>query len=152
MRLDSLFPSVVGVEEPGKNQTAKTQWQGPRQQQGQPHRPFALKWQGGQQSCTKDCDDLSAFSRGEGPGEPVRLMSRLARAGVTDGLDISSRKPDWIRPKVSHGDDVLAPAILAELKAFAGDRGPYPTFESFLPDLLARLGSRGPGLRAGRPR
>jgi lipoic acid synthetase len=69
-------------------------------------------------------DDLSAFSRGEGPGEtvsvtgrtagsstgsarapapaaddgvPVRLRGRLAQAGVTDGLQIASRKPDWLR-------------------------------------------------------
>ncbi|MGH9110877.1 MAG: lipoyl(octanoyl) transferase LipB, partial [Acidimicrobiales bacterium] len=75
--------------------------------------------------------DLSAFSRGEGPGEavstraenecgaqagadapavaphspsvaadagvPVRLRGRLAQAGVTDGLQIASRKPDWLR-------------------------------------------------------
>jgi len=66
-------------------------------------------------------DDLSAFSRGEGPGaavrtaadhgvaaEPVRLMQRLGQAGVTDGLAIASRKPDWLRPKVVHGPEVLA--------------------------------------------
>jgi lipoyl synthase len=52
-------------------------------------------------------DDLSAFSRGEGPGEPVRLRGRLAAAGVTDGLEISERKPDWLRPVVSHGPEVL---------------------------------------------
>jgi lipoic acid synthetase len=96
-------------------------------------------------------DDLSAFSRGEGPGQaisasgravgvgaqpaasgpsrgrasaadpsaarvaavtaadaapppppadagvPVRLKGRLAQAGITDGLQISERKPDWLR-------------------------------------------------------
>jgi lipoic acid synthetase len=96
-------------------------------------------------------DDLSAFSRGEGPGQaisasgravgvgaqpaasgpsrgraasadpsaapvaavtavdaapppppadagvPVRLKARLSQAGVTDGLQISERKPDWLR-------------------------------------------------------
>ena len=52
-------------------------------------------------------DDLSAFSRGEGPGEPVRMMGRLARAGVTESLSLSERKPDWIRPKVSHDESVL---------------------------------------------
>src|ERR671913_862722 len=55
--------------------------------------------------------DLSAFSRGEGPGEtvatraqseadhgvPVRLKGRLAQAGVTDGLHLATRKPDWLR-------------------------------------------------------
>ena len=35
-------------------------------------------------------DDLSLFSRGAGPGEPVRLASRLAAAGVTAGLSIES--------------------------------------------------------------
>ena len=53
-------------------------------------------------------DDLSLFSRGEGPGQPVRLMSRLARAGVEDAVDISERKPDWIRPHVSMGDNVMS--------------------------------------------
>ncbi len=66
-------------------------------------------------------DDLSAFSRGEGPGravrtaadhgvgdEPVRLMQRLGQAGVRDGLTISTRKPDWLRPKVVHGTEVLS--------------------------------------------
>jgi lipoic acid synthetase len=58
--------------------------------------------------------DLSAFSRGEGPGAPtpvgeaptaptdgvpVRLRGRLAQAGVTDGLQISARKPDWLRSR-----------------------------------------------------
>jgi lipoic acid synthetase len=78
-------------------------------------------------------DDLSAFSRGEGPGRvisasgrtagdgpdpapvpaatspavsapagagdgvPVRLKGRLAQAGVTEGLEIAARKPDWLR-------------------------------------------------------
>lgn len=66
--------------------------------------------------------DLSAFSRGaglgslrvEGPpapalpgGTPVRLKRRLDEAGVTAGLSISTRKPEWLRPKVRHGDEVL---------------------------------------------
>jgi lipoyl synthase len=67
-------------------------------------------------------DDLTAFSRGEGPGEPAshesrnrrsfvsktdtderrnltsaRLNGRLAQAGVTEGLQISTRKPAWLR-------------------------------------------------------
>jgi lipoic acid synthetase len=52
--------------------------------------------------------DLTAFSRGEGPGEPVRLTSRLAAAGVTEGISIEQRKPEWLRPKVQHGPEVLA--------------------------------------------
>ena len=51
--------------------------------------------------------DLSAFSRGEGPGQPVRMLGRLARAGVEESISISERKPDWIRPHVSHGEEVL---------------------------------------------
>ena len=50
-------------------------------------------------------DDLSAFSRGEGPGGVVR---RLAQVGVADGLAISTRKPEWLRPKVVHGPEVIA--------------------------------------------
>jgi lipoic acid synthetase len=76
-------------------------------------------------------DDLSAFSRGEGPGTavrtaadhgvpevpeisaarsgvPVRLLGRLADAGVTDGHAIAERKPEWLRPKVVHGPEVLS--------------------------------------------
>jgi lipoic acid synthetase len=61
-------------------------------------------------------DDLSLFSRGAGPGEvvrpdrhaePVRLTSRLADAGVSQGLSISTRKPEWLRPKVHHTAPVL---------------------------------------------
>lgn len=61
-------------------------------------------------------DDLSPFSRGAGPGQivrpdrdatPVRLRSRLDEAGVAEGLSISTRKPDWLRPKVHHGPEVL---------------------------------------------
>jgi lipoic acid synthetase len=50
-------------------------------------------------------DDLSAFSRGEGPGAVVR---RLAQVGIADGLAIATRKPDWLRPKVVHGPEVIA--------------------------------------------
>jgi len=52
-------------------------------------------------------EDLSRFSRGEGPGEPVRLLGRLADAGVESGLDIANRKPEWLRPRVNIGEDVL---------------------------------------------
>jgi lipoic acid synthetase len=53
-------------------------------------------------------DDLSAFSRGAGAGEPVRLQGRLAAAGVTSGLEIASRKPDWLRAKANMGPEFLA--------------------------------------------
>jgi len=54
-----------------------------------------------------DGADLSAFSRGAGAGEPVRLSSRLARAGVTEGLNIATRKPGWAVARVQHDDRVL---------------------------------------------
>jgi lipoic acid synthetase len=51
--------------------------------------------------------DLTPFSRGEGPGAPVRLVGRLAEAGVTEGLSITSRKPGWMRAKARIGPDYL---------------------------------------------
>jgi lipoic acid synthetase len=61
--------------------------------------------------------DLAPFSRGEGPGELVkvqaprqpssRLTGRLAEAGVTEGLSISSRKPDHVKAKVRITDDYI---------------------------------------------
>lgn len=59
-----------------------------------------------------DGRDLTAFSRGEGPGEQVKLVSsrsaaRMEAAGVTDGLSIETRKPDWLRPKVELGPEVM---------------------------------------------
>ena len=57
-------------------------------------------------------DDLAPFSRGEGPGDRVtfrpRSHARLEQAGVADGLAIESRKPEWLRPKVQLGAEVLA--------------------------------------------
>lgn len=50
-------------------------------------------------------DDLSAFSRGEGPGAVVR---RLAQVGIADGLAITTRKPEWLRPKVVLGSGVMS--------------------------------------------
>jgi lipoic acid synthetase len=60
--------------------------------------------------------DLSPFSRGEGPGqverirggEPVRLLGRLAQAGVTVGLTISARKPPWLRAQARMGPEYVA--------------------------------------------
>jgi lipoic acid synthetase len=56
-------------------------------------------------------DDLAPFSRGEGPGETItfrpRSHARLEQAGVSEGLAIESRKPDWLRPKVQLGPEVL---------------------------------------------
>jgi lipoic acid synthetase len=54
-----------------------------------------------------DGSDLAAFSRGAGAGEKVRLVGRLAAAGVTEGISIEQRKPDWAVARVRHGEDVL---------------------------------------------
>jgi lipoic acid synthetase len=59
-----------------------------------------------------DGRDLTAFSRGEGPGEQVKLVSsrasaRMEAAGVSEGLSIETRKPDWLRPKVELGAEVM---------------------------------------------
>lgn len=82
----------------------------------------AEKW--GEGSCERQDvawvhrpEDLSRFSRGEGPGEPVRMKGRLADAGVGDGLEIERRKPDWLRPRVIIGPEVL------EIKRTLGDLG-----------------------------
>jgi lipoyl synthase len=65
-------------------------------------------------------DDLSLFSRGAGAGVTVRsagdhgvqvsgrLEGRLEQAGVVAGLAITERKPEWLRPKVVHGSQVLS--------------------------------------------
>lgn len=58
--------------------------------------------------------DLAPFSLGAGPGEvprpagtSVRLQGRLAEAGVGEGLQISSRKPEWMRAKANFGPEYL---------------------------------------------
>ncbi len=50
-------------------------------------------------------DDLAPFSQGLGPG--TRAVQRMEQAGVTGGLSIGTRKPEWLRPHVHHGPDVL---------------------------------------------
>ena len=56
-------------------------------------------------------DDLVPFSRGAGPGAQVayrpRSHARLEQAGVTTGMSIETRKPDWLRPKVRLGPEVM---------------------------------------------
>ncbi len=51
-------------------------------------------------------EDLSLFSRGHGPG--ARAVTRLEQAGVSGGLAIDERKPEWLRPRVHHTPEVLA--------------------------------------------
>jgi lipoic acid synthetase len=77
-------------------------------------------------------DDLSPFSRGQGPGRltdgsnrpaggagasggagtqqgtSVRLLGRLAEAGVEQGIAIAERKPEWMRAHLHHDAAVLA--------------------------------------------
>ena len=57
-------------------------------------------------------DDLSAFSRGDGPGlEPgttKRRAARLTEAGVTEGIEIEARKPEWMRAPVRLSRDITA--------------------------------------------
>ena len=65
-------------------------------------------------------EDLSAFSRGAGPGDtprleqpsapkpaatPVRLLGRLADAGVDQSLDVTALKPEWMRVKAKMGPE-----------------------------------------------
>ncbi len=60
-------------------------------------------------------EDLSPFSRGEGPGTVVKVggttarrTARLDEAGVSGGLEIRSRKPEWMRAPLRLSDDVIA--------------------------------------------
>jgi lipoyl synthase len=59
-------------------------------------------------------EDLSAFSKGEGPGattkpsdtaQPVRMLGRLQSAGVdtSNSLPDQARKPEWMRVKANYG-------------------------------------------------
>ncbi|MFM7068162.1 MAG: lipoyl synthase, partial [Actinomycetes bacterium] len=58
-------------------------------------------------------EDLTPFSRcerAESPtptGTSVRLQGRLDAAGVTERVEFSARKPEWMRAPVRHGADVL---------------------------------------------
>ncbi|MGH9054483.1 MAG: lipoyl synthase [Acidimicrobiales bacterium] len=59
--------------------------------------------------------DLAAFTRGDGPGQPVRaapvpvrmLDRRLSQAGVdpAGGVAIGARKPEWLRVRARMGDE-----------------------------------------------
>lgn len=47
------------------------------------------------------------LSRAAEEGTPVRLLGRLARAGVSDGVPIGDRKPEWMRAPVKIDTKVL---------------------------------------------
>jgi lipoic acid synthetase len=74
-------------------------------------------------------DDLSPFSRGAGAGDPVgrdghgtvpvavlprptgttaRRAARLAEAGVAESVQLSERRPDWMRAPLRLTEDVVA--------------------------------------------
>jgi lipoic acid synthetase len=56
-------------------------------------------------------EDVAPFTRGEGPGEPVRMLDRrLAQAGVdaTQVVALAERKPDWLRVKARMGEEYRA--------------------------------------------
>ncbi|MDQ1395591.1 MAG: lipoyl synthase, partial [Acidimicrobiaceae bacterium] len=53
-------------------------------------------------------EDLSPFTRGEGPGgTPVRMLGRLAAAGVdsSTAVGLADRKPEWMRVKANMGPE-----------------------------------------------
>jgi lipoic acid synthetase len=52
-------------------------------------------------------DDLSVDER-RPSGTSVRLLGRLAAAGVTDGMPTHQRKPEWLRTQVKLGPEVRA--------------------------------------------
>jgi len=85
--VDAVAARVVGMWQTGAVERADVVWR---------HRP----------------EDLSAFSRGEGPGEtprpagtPVRLLGRLAQAGVDESVDLTQPKPGWMRVKANMGPE-----------------------------------------------
>ncbi len=75
-------------------------------------RHAAQAWGGGELVERQDVawknrpEDLAPFSRGEGT-VAGRATARLLQAGVANGLSISTRKPEWLRPKVKLGAGVL---------------------------------------------
>ena len=59
--------------------------------------------------------DLGVLARGDGPGDAVRPVANRApaaaarrRPGSPTGCRSSTRKPEWLRPKVHHGPEVMA--------------------------------------------
>jgi lipoic acid synthetase len=56
---------------------------------------------------TRGRQALDIDQQAAGEGTSVRLLGRLAEAGVPQGLAIGERKPDWMRAKARIGDDYL---------------------------------------------
>ncbi len=99
VRAEGLGASMASVVEAITGH-AEARWGG-----GRPAERQAVAWR-------VDPDDLSPFTRGQGPGAPagtgaapLRLLGRLAQAGVDPGggLALSARKPEWLRVKADMG-------------------------------------------------
>jgi len=57
--------------------------------------------------------DLAPFSRGESAGAPVRLLGRLAAAGVDTAVDPDARRPEWMKVRARFDDEYLGLKRLA---------------------------------------
>ena len=52
-------------------------------------------------------DDMAPFTRGETAGVPVRLLGRLAAAGVDAEVDPAARRPEWMKVRARFDDEYL---------------------------------------------
>jgi lipoic acid synthetase len=52
-------------------------------------------------------EDLAPFTRAAGAGVPVRLLGRLADAGVREAVDPAARRPEWMKVRVRLDDEYL---------------------------------------------
>jgi len=51
--------------------------------------------------------DMAPFTRGESGGTPVRLLGRLAQAGVDSEVDPAARRPEWMKVRARFDDEYL---------------------------------------------
>ena len=52
-------------------------------------------------------DDLAPFTRDASADVPVRLLGRLAAAGVESGVDPTARRPEWMKVRAHFDDEYL---------------------------------------------
>jgi lipoic acid synthetase len=52
-------------------------------------------------------DDLAPFTRAASGDEPVRLLGRLAEAGVEQRVDPAQRRPEWMKVRARFDDEYL---------------------------------------------